>query len=443
MRRTLALYILAGLAATLVAAFAWAQEAPAPSGLAAPTGLTVSADPKDNEGTKFVLKWKPPQGAPPAGLELAGYLVYQRQDVPGSVGHAYAVLMGLKIPEPGAWDVADLVEGGDQAEDKIDGLESWPSPFYHYAVAAVYLPTGAKWKEKGEGQEDYQGPKGVATEGLQEARSAEVGPVRPEGKWFNRKRTNVGVTSALYTLIVILALIFARRRDMYIRPIAGLQAVDDAIGRATEMGRPLLFVSGLTGVGDVSTIAAMLILGHLSRRTAAYETPVLAPCNDPMVMSITREIVHEAYLEAGKPDAYDPDNIFYVTDSQFGYVAAVDGIMLREKPAANFYMGYFYAESLILAETGNQSGAIQIAGTDADTQLPFFITACDYTLMGEELYAAGAYLSRDPILLAQLKGQDLGKAIISLALIVATAIASIAVMSSGKVPPFVEWFNTK
>jgi len=65
--------------------------------------------------------------------------------------------------------------------------------------------------------------------------------------------------------------------------------------------------------------------------------------------------------------------------------------MLREKPAANFFMGMFYAESLILAETGNRTGAIQIAGTDADTQLPFFITACDYTLMGEELYAASAY----------------------------------------------------
>jgi hypothetical protein len=267
--------------------------------------------------------------------------------------------------------------------------------------------------------------------------------VQPVGKWYNPDRTNVAATAAIYTIVVILALIFARRRDMYIRPIAGLQAVDDAIGRATEMGKPLLFVSGLTGIGDVPTIAAMLILGHLARRAAPYETPILAPCNDPMVMSVTREIVRESYTEAGRPDAYQPENIYFVTDSQFGYVAAVDGLMLREKPAANFYMGYFFAESLILAETGNEAGAIQIAGTDADTQLPFFITSCDYTLMGEELYAAGAYLSRDPVLLAQLKGQDIGKAIIGLMLIVSTAIASIAIFHSGVVPRFVEWFNTK
>jgi len=226
--------------------------------------------------------------------------------------------------------------------------------------------------------------------------------------------------------IVLLAIYFARRGDMYIRPIPGLEAVNDAIGRATEMGRPILYISGLSGISDIATIAAMLILGHLAKRTAAYETPIIVPCNDPLVMTAEREIVHQAYIEAGKPDAYEPQNIFYITDSQFGYTSAVDGIMVREKPAANFFMGYFFAEALILAETGNMTGAIQIAGTDADTQLPFFITACDYTLMGEELYAAGAYLSRNPLLVAQLKGQDIGKIVLVAGLLAGVALATLA-----------------
>jgi hypothetical protein len=87
----------------------------------------------------------------------------------------------------------------------------------------------------------------------------------------------------------------------------------------------------------------------------------------------------------------------------------VDGLFVREKPAAIFFQGQFYAESLILAETGNSVGAIQIAGTGQPAQLPFFVAACDYTLIGEELFAASAYLSRDPKLLGSLKGQDVGK----------------------------------
>ena len=70
--------------------------------------------------------------------------------------------------------------------------------------------------------------------------------------------------------------------------------------------------------------------------------------------------------------------------------------MLRDRPAAHIFMGSFYAESLLLAETGFSTGAIQVAGTANVHQLPFFVVACDYTLIGEELYAASAYLSGEP-----------------------------------------------
>ena len=263
-----------------------------------------------------------------------------------------------------------------------------------------------------------------------------------EVQWFDAEKTTVLVVVVLYSAIVIGCIYYARRREIYIRPIAGLEAVNDAIGRATEMGRPILYITGLSGIGDIATITSMLILGHLSKRAAAYETPIIVPCNDPLVMTAEREIVRQAYIEAGKPDAYEPDNIFYITDSQFGYTAAVDGIMLREKPAANFFMGYFYAEALILAETGNMPGAIQIAGTDADTQLPFFITACDYTLMGEELYAAGAYLSRNPLLLAQLKGQDTGKVLLGATILIGVTLATVcAFVAPHLLQTFLSWFK--
>jgi len=97
---------------------------------------------------------------------------------------------------------------------------------------------------------------------------------------------------------------------------------------------------------------------------------------------------------------------------------------MREKPAAIFYMGFFYAESLLLAETGNATGAIQIAGTDSDAQLPFFIAACDYTLIGEELYAASAYLAREPLLLGSLKGQDWSKLLLMVAIFLGVLMES-------------------
>jgi hypothetical protein len=198
--------------------------------------------------------------------------------------------------------------------------------------------------------------------------------------------------------------------------------VEEAVGRATEMGRPILYCTGLDPMDEVATVASVNILGQVAKKAAEYETRLMIPHRDPIVMAVTQEVVREAHNEVGRPDTYNPDDIFYTTYSQFGYAAAVCGFMMRERPATNFFIGRFYAESLILAETGNATGAIQIAGTDADAQLPFFITSCDYTLIGEELYAGSVYLSREPLLLGALKGQDAAKAIIILMLVAATIL---------------------
>ena len=183
------------------------------------------------------------------------------------------------------------------------------------------------------------------------------------------------------------------------------------------------FVPGLSSVADVATIAALNILSEVAKKTASFGTPLIVPNRDPIVYTVAREMVKEAYTTVGRPDAFSQDMVFFLTDQQFAFAAAVDGIMIREKPATNFLMGMFWAESLIMAETGASTGAIQIAGTDSLSQLPFFITACDYTLIGEELYAASAYISREPLLLGSVLGQDLIKAVILVTIVVGTILA--------------------
>lgn len=260
------------------------------------------------------------------------------------------------------------------------------------------------------GQKYYYRIDAVNTEG-NVASSDIVGPVSPHGNLFHKGKTWILLCVLVYSFVVVYFIYHARRgREFFLRKIPGLGAVDEAIGRATEMGKSVLYVLGLGGISGIATIASMNILGQVARKVSEYGIPLRVPCNDPIVMNTVREIVKNSYLDAGHPDAYNEDDVFFLTDSQFAYAAGVDGMMLREKPAAIFYQGSFYAESLILAETGSSVGAIQIAGTDSDAQLPFFIAACDYTLIGEELYAASAYLSQDPMLLGSLKGQDYGKA---------------------------------
>jgi hypothetical protein len=331
-------------------------------GLAPPSNVTAMDTPND-DGSSITIKWE----AAPEESGISGYQILRR-------------IAGGGLEEIGALLPAGTTIYVDSSIEKRSA--------YAYIVRAV-------------------------TETEATVDSEETAPAKGTGEWFHTGKIPLFIAMIAFSIAIVTSIYQARSgEEVFVRRIPGLEAVNEAIGRATEMGRSILYVLGLGGVSGPATIASMNILGQVARRTADYETPLHVPCNDPIVLNVVREMVKAAYLNEGRPDSYNEDTIFFLTDSQFAYAAGVDGIMLREKPAAIFLQGTFFAESLILAETGNSIGAIQIAGTDSEHQLPFFISACDYTLIGEELYAASAYLSKEPMLLGSIRGQDWGKVLI-------------------------------
>lgn len=264
------------------------------------------------------------------------------------------------------------------------------------------------------------------------------GPAKARASLINRGRINQLVILALFVIFVLAYIRLASSgRTFFVRRIAGLNAIEEAIGRATEMGKPVLYVPGIDDMDNIQTIASMAILNEVARIAGTYETPMIVPVCRPFVVPVAEESVKQGFLNAGRPELYNPNNVRYLSDEQFAFTAGISGIMMREGTAANLYIGSFFAESLILAETGFSTGAIQVAGTANVHQLPFFVAACDYTLIGEELYAASAYLSKEPKLLGALKASDLAKVVI-LALLVVGFVSQTAGWVS-----FAEWFTPR
>jgi hypothetical protein len=258
----------------------------------------------------------------------------------------------------------------------------------------------------------------------------------PDG-FFRTDRTNILIAVSFFSIAVVLYTRWAKQgKPLYIRKINGLEAVEEAVGRATEMGKPVLFVPGLQELDEIETVAGISILGRVAKITAQYDTPLVVPVRYPLVLAAGMEVVEQAYTEMGKRDSYNKDTVRYVAGDQMAFAAAVSGIMVREKPAANIFMGQFFAESLLLAEAGNAIGSIQIAGTARPEQIPFFIAACDYTLMGEELYAGSAYLSHEPLLLGGLKGQDFMKLVIIICIVIGVILTLFGVQET-----YMTWFQ--
>ena len=237
--------------------------------------------------------------------------------------------------------------------------------------------------------------------------------------FFKKESSLMFFTLVFVSSVLMISVFWAESgNDVFIREIAGIKAIEEAVGRATEMGKPVLFVPGILDLNEVETIAGINILGHVAKITAEYETSLNVPVSKSIVMEAAREMCKESYLQAGRPDLYHNDMVHYLAEDQFAYAAGINGIMIREKPAACLYQGKFFAESLLLAETGNRIGAIQIAGTGSSSQIPFFVTACDYTLIGEEFLTASAILSNRKDLLGSVRGQDIIKLFMITAMII-------------------------
>lgn len=231
-------------------------------------------------------------------------------------------------------------------------------------------------------------------------------------------------------IIVISVLVAQRGREMYIRRIPGLAAIEEAVGRATEMGKPIFFSTGLHGI-TITTLQALTILAHVVHFAATHLTRVIVGTASSTLLPVAEESVREAYDATGRPEAFRPEDVRFVSEDQFAYALGSVGIMSRERTATNFFFGAFFAEALILTENGRAQGALQVAGTPDPTQIPFFIATCDYVVIGDEYYAASAYLTREPTLTGSLVGQDLVKALF-LALI-ALGVATFTVLG-GEAP---------
>lgn len=215
-------------------------------------------------------------------------------------------------------------------------------------------------------------------------------------------------------LLIVLAAIYevtrvASKRKLKTRGIPGLERIDEWIKEAAKLDRTVFFTPGTGSVTGSDTLAALALLGYVTNHCVQHNAKILVANSDPQVQQVAEDIVKGAYSKVGREGDYSPDMVRYISTRQFAYAAGVMGILRRENPAVNFFVGDFQAEALQLAETGRSGAIAQFGGTSNPEALPFFLATCDQTLVGEELYTAQGYLSSDSKAISGLVGSDAGK----------------------------------
>lgn len=229
--------------------------------------------------------------------------------------------------------------------------------------------------------------------------------------------------------ILIISYFYNRGRKGIGSPICkipALDAIDEAVNRATEMGRPVHISPGRgtfeRGRG-LPILAGLEVCIYTATICARTGIPVIFSCGDPAMLALAEERLRAVYTASGQSDEYYDSNVSIQYYPRTALNLGILQILEEENVGATIWVGYFGNEAVYLAEQGSMVGAMQVAGTISPITVAFMVPSCDYTLICEEVYAAGAYLSEDPRSTSDIGARDYMK-LTALALICLLTILS-------------------
>ena len=242
-----------------------------------------------------------------------------------------------------------------------------------------------------------------------------------------------GRALALVLLILIIAAILWYMQQAYsgtipqLRRLHAVDIINEILGRCVEMGRPAWYLMDYVDMTTPSvlapTVATFQILAYTARSAARIGAKFFVPVTQGLAYTIANDIVEEAYRAEGKFEDFDPlGTVMYLPDGADRMY--IINHMWSDQIAGAFFLGSWYHKAVIFTENAARVGALMLGGTDTTHNIPFLVAICDYSIIGEELYAASAYLSREPLILGSIKGQDLAKAILIGLIVLGVVLAS-------------------
>jgi hypothetical protein len=230
------------------------------------------------------------------------------------------------------------------------------------------------------------------------------------------------VSASLFTVFTIRA---KKRGRFPLRPIGVYEKMRRLVSHAAESGQPLQISAGSGQIGTEMTPQALMgvtAVDHLARRSTDYAYPVVGAAGSPTVFATAHGILQGTEGAPGEPGA-DKTFRFYGPDP-FAYAAGTYDTLQEKQPLAHIALGQFDAEGLWISEAASAREVLRLGGTSDPSSAMLMWLSLDEAVIGEELYAAGAYLDR-PSHLGSLATQDYLRIVLILSIIAGVVMASL------------------
>ena len=247
------------------------------------------------------------------------------------------------------------------------------------------------------------------------------------------------ITANLLSLVLVLAFLvllivftmLARKRSPARREIPGYARLKRAIGLAVETGSRMhisLGRGGLTGLEGASALTGLTLLDRITRLASASDKPPVASTGDGSLSILTQDVIKGAFQSASAEVQYKPSAGRLTGLTPLSYAAGAMAVVHDEQVSANLMVGHFGSEVGLITGAADQGASLALGGSEDLSGQAVLYAAAQEPLVGEEIFAGGAYLDAGPAHAASLQVQDLFRWLIILAIILGAVARMVGIL---------------
>lgn len=193
------------------------------------------------------------------------------------------------------------------------------------------------------------------------------------------------------------------------RPIPSYTRLVRSIGLAVEAGKRVHISLGrgtLLGPDGPSALVGLSVLKRVARSANVSDRPPVATSGEGALAMLSQDTLRSVYRSVGRLNQYDPTAGQVSGLTPFSYAAGTMPVVSDEQVAASLLIGHFGSEVALITEAAERSNSMTLAGSDQVSAQAVIYAAAEEPVIGEDVFAAGAYLEAGKVQVASLRAQD-------------------------------------
>ncbi|MDD5369314.1 MAG: hypothetical protein PHQ40_09520 [Anaerolineaceae bacterium] len=237
----------------------------------------------------------------------------------------------------------------------------------------------------------------------------------------------VGLVVVLLFAIVLTGIWVATRRQPYssLRPIAAFGQLRKAINLAVEDGSRVHVSLGSASIlnpQNASALVGLTMLERAAQLSSASDRPPVVTSGESTLAILSQDRLHSTYRQAHTTQEYDPHQGRLTGLTPFSYAVGSMPVFSDEQVSANIMVGNFGPEAALMADAAAQTKGFLLAGSDNLSAQAVLYAAAQEPLIGEEVFAGGAYLQAGAAHAASLRTEDITRWVLVAVLLAGSAL---------------------